>query len=76
MLKWAPLHYAGTGACVRHRQKSTRLDRHPHCGVTVDKMMKFSVPRGYVRSRLPVRPKLDAFIAIIDKMLADDQSRP
>jgi len=43
---------------------------------TVDKMMRFSVPRGYVRSKPVVRPKLDAFVAIIDKMLADDKSRP
>ena len=43
---------------------------------TVDKMMTFSVPRGYVRSKPPVRPKLDAFIAVIDKILADDKSRP
>jgi transposase len=43
---------------------------------TVDKMMKFSVPRGYVRSKPPVRPKLDAFIAVIDKILANDKSRP
>lgn len=43
---------------------------------TVDKMMKFSVPPGYVRSKPPVRPKLDAFIAVIDKILDDDKSRP
>ena len=43
---------------------------------TVNKMMTFSVPRGYVRSKPPARPKLDAFIAIIDKMLADDKTRP
>ena len=43
---------------------------------TVNKMMTFSVPRGYVRSKPPVRPKLDAFVAIIDKMLADDKTRP
>jgi transposase len=43
---------------------------------TVDKMMKFSVPRGYVRSKPPVRPKLDPFVAIIDKILADDKTRP
>ena len=43
---------------------------------TVDKMMKFSVPRGYVRTKPPVRPKLDPFIPIIDKILADDKSRP
>ena len=43
---------------------------------TVAKMMSFSVPPGYVRSKPPVRPKLDAFVAIIDKILADDKSRP
>ena len=43
---------------------------------TVSKMMTFSVPPGYVRTKPPVRPKLDAFIAIIDKILADDKSRP
>lgn len=43
---------------------------------TVAKMMKFSVPPGYVRSKPPVRPKLDPFIAVIDKILADDKTRP
>jgi transposase len=43
---------------------------------TVTKMMTFSVPPGYVRSKPPVRPKLDAFIAIIDKILVDDKIRP
>ena len=43
---------------------------------TVDKMMMFSVPPGCVRSKAPVRPKLDAFVAIIDKILADDKSVP
>jgi transposase len=43
---------------------------------TVDKMMRFSVPPGYIRSKPPVCPKLDAFVAIIDKILADDKSRP
>jgi transposase len=43
---------------------------------TVSKMMAFSVPPGYVRSKPPVRPKLDAFIAIIDKILLDDKSQP
>ena len=43
---------------------------------TVDKMMTFSVPPGYVRRKPPVRPKLDPYIAIIDKILAGDKSRP
>jgi transposase len=41
---------------------------------TVSKMMTFSVPPGYMRTKPPVRPKLDAFIAIIDKILAADKS--
>ena len=43
---------------------------------TVDQMMKFSVPRGYVRTKPPVRPKLDPFIGIIDKIMDDDKSWP
>jgi transposase len=43
---------------------------------TVDKMMRFSVPRGYVRTKPVVRPKLDPFISIIDKILFDDKARP
>ena len=43
---------------------------------TVDKMMRFSVPRGYVRTKPVVRPKLDPFITVIDKILADDKARP
>ena len=43
---------------------------------TVGKMMAFSVPQGYVRTKSPIRPKLDAFTAIIDKWLADDKGRP
>ena len=29
---------------------------------TVSKMLKFSMPPGYVRTKPPIRPKLDAFI--------------
>ena len=43
---------------------------------TVAKMMTFSVPQGYVRSKPPVRPKLDPYVAVIDKIVADDKSRP
>src|SRR6266446_9844894 len=43
---------------------------------TVDKMMKFSVPPGYVRTKPPVRPKLDPFISVIERILTDDKSRP
>ena len=43
---------------------------------TVAKMTTHSVPQGYVRTKPPVRPKLDPFVAIIDKILADGKSRP
>jgi transposase len=43
---------------------------------TVNKMMKFSVPPGYRRSKPPVKPKLGRFIAIIDAILAEDKGRP
>src|SRR5580700_6132242 len=42
----------------------------------VAKMVKFSVPPGYVRKKPPARPKLDPFILVIDGILLDDKSRP
>jgi transposase len=43
---------------------------------TVRKMLAFSVPPGYRRTKPPARPKLDAFIAIIDAILEADRSAP
>ena len=43
---------------------------------TVNKMMKFSVPPGYVRKKPPAKPKLDPFIVVIDGILGDDKLRP
>ena len=43
---------------------------------TVAKMLVFSVPPGYRRSRPPKRPKLDPFIGIIDRILEEDKGRP
>ena len=43
---------------------------------TVAKMLAFSVPPGYRRSRPPARPKLDPFTGIIDGILAADEGRP
>ena len=42
---------------------------------TVAKMLKFSVPPGYVRKKPPVRPKLDPFTGIIDAILVADRER-
>src|SRR5271170_7074270 len=43
---------------------------------TVSKMMKFSVPPGYVRKKAPAKPKLDPFMSVIDGILRDDKLRP
>ena len=43
---------------------------------TVAKMLKFSVPPGYVRSKPPFRPKLEEFVGVIDAILASDKERP
>ena len=43
---------------------------------TVRKMLSYSVPPGYVRTRPSVRPKLDPFIGIIDRILEEDKDRP
>jgi transposase len=43
---------------------------------TVAKMLAFSVPPGYRRSRPPARPKLDPFVGIIDRILEEDKEQP
>jgi len=43
---------------------------------TVAKMLSFSVPPGYRRSRPAARPKLEPFVGVIDRILEDDKGRP
>jgi transposase len=43
---------------------------------TVAKMLAFSVPPGYRRSRPPARPKLDPFVGVIERILEEDKGRP
>src|SRR5215207_5529029 len=43
---------------------------------TVRKMLTFSVPPGYRRTKPPVRRRLAAFTAIIDQILAADRCAP
>ena len=43
---------------------------------TVAKILEHSVPPGYRRSKPPVRPKLDPFIGVIDRILEEDKDRP
>jgi transposase len=70
---YAKVRYAVQIAGLSKREVARRFGIDPR---TVDKMMRFSVPPGYVRTKPPVRPKLDPYIAIIDKILADDKGRP
>src|SRR5215472_6155241 len=58
---------------VSQREAARRFGIDPR---TVAKMLGFSVPPGYRRSRPPVRPKLDPFTGIIDEILAADEGRP
>jgi len=43
---------------------------------TVHKMLQFSVPPGYRRKKPPARPKLDAFVGHIDKIIEEDRPLP
>jgi hypothetical protein len=43
---------------------------------TVDKVLKFSIPPGYRRTKPVHRPKLDPFVGIIDAILETDKSVP
>ena len=58
---------------LSRREAARRFGIDPR---TVAKMMKFSAPPGYVRTKAPARPKLDPFIPVIDRILLEDKSRP
>ena len=58
---------------ISRREAARRFGIDPR---TVAKMLTFSVPPGYRRSGPPVRPKLGAFVGIIDRILEDDKARP
>jgi transposase len=70
---YAQVRYAVQIEGLSQREAARRFGIDPR---TVGKMMQFSVPPGYRRTKLPAKPKLDPFIAIIDKILADDRARP
>ena len=44
--------------------------------VTVAKMMQFSIPPGYRRSRPPRRPKLEPYLGVLDQLLSQDTHQP
>jgi transposase len=58
---------------VSRREAARRFGLDPR---TVAKMLVFSVPPGYRRSRPPARPKLDPYVAIIDQILEADKGQP
>jgi hypothetical protein len=70
---YAQVRYAVQIEGLSQRAAARRFGIDPR---TVGKMMMFSVPPGYVRTKLLVRPRLDPFIAIIDKILSDDKGVP
>ena len=70
---YAKVRYAVRIEGLSERAAARRFGIDPR---TVAKMVAFSVPPGYRRTRPPVRPKLDAVITIIDGILAQDKGRP
>src|ERR1700726_796033 len=58
---------------MSRREAARRFGLDPR---TVAKMLAFSVPPGYRRSRPPARPKLDPFVGIIERILEEDKGQP
>ena len=58
---------------LSRREAARRFGIDPR---TVAKMLAFSVPPGYRRSRPPARPKLDPFVGIIERILEEDKGQP
>ncbi|MGO8779390.1 MAG: IS21 family transposase [Rhodomicrobium sp.] len=58
---------------LSRREAARRFGIDPR---TVAKMLAFSVPPGYRRSRPAARPKLDPFVGIIDRILEEDKGQP
>ena len=64
---YAQVRYAVQIEGISRREAARRYGIDPR---TVAKMLVFSVPPGYRRSR-PARPKLDPFTGIIDRILLE-----
>ena len=58
---------------LSQREVARRFGLHRN---TVRKMLAFSVPPGYRRTKPAARPKLDPFTSIIDRILEADGSAP
>ena len=70
---YARARYAVRIEGISGREASRRFGIDPR---TVAKMLSFSVPLGYRRSRPASRPKLDPCVGIIDRILEEDKERP
>jgi transposase len=70
---YRPVRHSGRIEGLSRRETARRFGIDPR---TVAKMLAFSVPPGYRRSRPPTRPKLDPFVGIIDQILEDDKGGP
>src|SRR3989440_10615785 len=70
---YAQVRFAVQIERVSRREAARQFGIDPR---TVAKMLAFSVPPGYRRSRPPARPKLDPYTGIIDRILAADEGRP
>src|SRR5260221_13449091 len=70
---YAQVRFAVQIEGVSRREAARRFWIDPR---TVAKMLAFSVPPGYRRSRPPARPKLDPVTGIIDQILLEDEGRP
>jgi transposase len=70
---YARVRYAVRIEEISGREAARRFGIDPR---TVAKMLAFSVPPGYRRSRPVARPKLDPFVGIIERILEEDKGRP
>src|ERR1700682_2333175 len=70
---YAQVRYAVQIEGLSRREAARRYGIDPR---TVAKMLAFSVPPGYRRSRPPARPKLDPFVVIIDRILGGEKGQP
>jgi transposase len=58
---------------LSQREAARRFGIHRN---TVRKMLAFAVPPGYRRTKPRARPKLDAFVPVIDQILEADRTAP
>ena len=70
---YARVRYACHVEGLSQREAARRFGIHRN---TVRKMLTFSVPPGYQRTKPPMRPKLDGVTAFIDQILEADRTSP